>query len=94
MNQIIRSDTRAPVAVGDTVVVGNGWEFKIDRLPAHPGYNLVGYRNEAGAYREITLDKIGLEWTHPHRRDISEAGDYVLYKGLNFKVSFPHDTDA
>jgi hypothetical protein len=95
MNRILRSDTREQVAVGDTLVVGNGWEYKIERLPYRPGYGLLGYRNEEGQYREIALDKVGLEFEHPHRVHLSEYGGSVLvYEGLTVQVQFMDDDDS
>lgn len=94
MNRILKSDTREPVQIGDTLIVGNGWEMKIERLPQHPGGGLLGYRNEEGAYREIALDKVGLEFEHPHRVYLNEYGGNVLvYEGLTVQVQFMDDDD-
>jgi hypothetical protein len=95
MNRILRSDTREEVNVGDTIEAGNGWAMKIERLPPHPGWGLMGYHDEEGRYREISLDKVGLEFEHPHRLYLDDSSDeaVIRYDDLVFTVRFTQDDD-
>ena len=94
MNRVLHSATREPVQIGETLIASNGEKYKVERLPQHPDYGLLGYRNEDGDYREIALNKVGLEFEYPHRVHLSEYGGSVLvYEGLTVQVQFTDDSD-